>query len=173
MESKDLLTDAYGHIKRIVHQAVEDLDSTQLAWRPEEGANSIAWLVWHLTRLQDGHLATTTGLEEAWITDGWAQKFGKLADTAINGQGDGPEEVAALQADADTLLGYHDFVHGRTANYLANMESSDLERIIDTSYDPHVKAGIRLVSIIQDNMQHAGQARYLRGIIDRMSAAIS
>ncbi len=169
MESKDLLTDAYGHIKRIVHQAVEGLDADKLAWRPEEGANSIAWLVWHLTRLQDGHLATTTGLDEAWLTDGWAGKFSKSADKAINGQGDGPEDVAALQADAETLFGYHDFVHGRTANYLANMEPDDLERIIDTSYTPPVKAGIRLVSIIQDNMQHAGQARYLRGIIDRMN----
>jgi hypothetical protein len=167
MESKDLLTDAYGHIKRIVHQAVEGLEADQLAWRPEEGSNSIAWLVWHLTRIQDGHLATTTRLEEAWIIDGWASKFGKDADRTINGQGDGPAEVAALQADADTLLGYHDFVHGRTANYLASMDSDDLERIIDTSYDPPVKAGIRLVSIIQDNMQHAGQARYLRGTIDR------
>ncbi len=110
---------------------------------------------------------TTTGLEEAWLSDGWAARFGKDADKAINGQGDGPDDVAALQADADTLLGYHHFVHRRTANYLANMHSDDLERIIDTSYDPPVKAGIRLVSIIQDNMQHAGQARYMRGIIDR------
>jgi hypothetical protein len=123
--------------------------------------------VWHLTRIQDGHLVTTTGLEEAWLSDGWAARFGKDADKAINGQGDGPDDVAALQADADTLLGYHHFVHRRTANYLANMHSDDLERIIDTSYDPPVKAGIRLVSIIQDNMQHAGQARYMRGIIDR------
>ena len=169
MESKDLLTDAYGHIKRIVHQTVEGLDADKLSWRPEEGANSIAWLVWHLTRVQDGHLATTTGLEEAWITDDWASKFGKSADAAINGQGDGPDDVAGLQADAETLLGYHDFVHGRTANYLTSMPADDLERIIDTSYDPPVKAGIRLVSIIQDNMQHAGQARYLRGIIDRMN----
>ena len=167
MESKDLLTDAYGHIKRIVHQAVEGLDSAQLVWRPEEGANSIAWLVWHLTRVQDGHLATTTGNEEAWITHGWAERFGKAADKTINGQGDGIAEVAALQADAETLLGYHDFVHSRTAAYFANMESDDLERIIDTSYDPPVKASVRLVSIVQDNMQHAGQARYLRGIIDR------
>ena len=167
MESADLLIDAYGHIKRIVHQAVDGLDTAQLAWRPEEGANSIAWLVWHLTRIQDGHLSTTTGDEEAWITNGWAEKFGKAADKAINGQGDGIEEVGALQADAETLLGYHDLVHGRTAMYLANMESGDLERVIDTSYDPYVKAGVRLVSVIQDNIQHAGQARYLRGIIDR------
>jgi hypothetical protein len=97
------------------------------------------------------------------------RRIDRLVDEAEEAadQGDGPADVAALQAGAETLLGYHDFVNGRTAGHLSNMDSGDLERIIDTSYDPHVKVGIRLVSIILDNMQHAGQARYLRGIIDR------
>ena len=167
MESKELLFDAYSHIRRIVHQAADGLSLEQLAYRPEEGSNSIAWLVWHLTRIQDSHLSPVTQLEEAWLTEGWAEKFGLPGTTSI-GYGDGPEQVAAIRPDGELLLGYHDRVSGRVHDYFDTVDAIELDRIVDTSYDPHVKAGVRLVSVISDNLQHAGQARYLRGMIERL-----
>ena len=167
MESKELLFDAYSHIRRIVHQAADGLSQEQLAYRPEEGSNSIAWLVWHLTRIQDSHLSPVTQLEEAWLTEGWAEKFGLPGTTSI-GYGDGPEQVAAIRPDGELLLGYHDRVSGRVHDYFDTVDAIELDRIVDTSYDPHVKAGVRLVSVISDNLQHAGQARYLRGMIERL-----
>ena len=167
MESKELLFDAYSHIRRIVHQAADGLSLEQLAYRPEEGSNSIAWLVWHLTRIQDSHLAPVTQLEEAWLTEGWSEKFGLPGTTSI-GYGDGPEQVAAIRPDGELLLGYHDRVSGRVLTYMDNVDATELDRIVDTSYDPHVKAGVRLVSVISDNLQHAGQARYVRGKIERL-----
>ena len=167
MESKELLFDAYSHIRRIVHQAADGLSQEQLAYRPEEGSNSIAWLVWHLTRIQDSHLAPVTRLEEAWLAEGWSEKFG-LPGTDSIGYGDGPEQVAAIRPDGELLLGYHDRVSGRVLTYMDNVDATELDRIVDTSYDPHVKAGVRLVSVISDNLQHAGQARYVRGMIERL-----
>jgi hypothetical protein len=81
---------------------------------------------------------------------------------------DGPEEVAAIRPPRAILLGYHDRVAGRVLDYLPTVYAEELDRIVDTNYDPHVKAGIRLMSVIQDNTQHAGQARYLRGMIERL-----
>ena len=104
MESKELLFDAYSHIRRIVHQAADGLSREQLAYRPEEGSNSIARLVWHLTRIQDSHLAPVTQLEEAWLTGGWSEKSGRPGTSAI-GYGDGPEQVAAIRPDGELLLG--------------------------------------------------------------------
>ena len=167
MESKELLFDAYSHIRRIVHQAADGLTQEQLAYRPDEGSNSIAWLVWHLTRIQDSHLSAVTQLEEAWLTEGWSDRFG-LPGTSSIGYGDGPEQVAAIQPDGDLLLGYHDRVSGKVLDYLPGVDATELDRIVDTNYDPHVKAGVRLVSVISDNLQHAGQARYLRGMIERL-----
>lgn len=166
MESKELLSDAYSHIRRIVHQAADGLTQEQLAYRPEEGSNSIAWLVWHLTRVQDSHLSAATQLKEAWLTEDWAERFGLRGSSSI-GYGDGPEQVAAIRPDGDLLLGYHDRVSERVLAYLDTVDADELDRIVDTSYDPHVKAGVRLVSVISDNLQHAGQARYLRGMIER------
>ena len=167
MESRELLLDAYLHIRRIVHQAADGLSREQLAYRPEEGSNSIAWLVWHLTRIEDSHLAAVTQLEEAWLAEGWSERFGLPGSTSI-GYGDGPEQVAAIRPDADLLLGYHDRVNGRVLEYLPGVNSTKLDRIVDTGYDPHVTSGVRLVSVISDNLQHAGQARYLRGMIERL-----
>jgi uncharacterized damage-inducible protein DinB len=167
MESSDLLVEAYSHFTRIVHQAADDLSQEQLAYRPEEGSNSIAWLVWHLTRIQDSHLKNVVQLEEAWLTEQWDERFGMAGSTGI-GFGDGPEEVAAMRPPRAILLGYHDRVAGRVLDYLPTVDAEELDRIVDTNYDPHVKAGIRLMSVVQDNTQHAGQARYLRGMIDRL-----
>ena len=167
MESSDLLVEAYTHINRIVHQAADGLSQDQLAYRPEPGANSIAWLVWHLTRIQDSHLKNVVQLEEAWLTEEWSDRFGMPGSTGI-GFGDGPEEVAAIRPPRAILLGYHDRVAGRVLDYLPTVNAEELDRIVDTSYDPHVKAGIRLMSVVQDNTQHAGQASYIRGMIERL-----
>jgi uncharacterized damage-inducible protein DinB len=166
MESNELLIQAYSHITRVVHQAADDLSQGQLAYRPEEGANSISWLVWHLTRIQDSHLSNVTQLDEAWLTEEWSDRFGMTATTI--GFGDGPDEVAAIRPPRAILLGYHDRVAGRVLDYLPTVDADELDRIVDTNYDPHITAGVRLVSVIQDNLQHAGQARYLRGMIGRL-----
>ena len=38
----------------------------------------------------------------------------------------------------------------------------------DGAPDPPVSVGVRLVSVIGDEIQHAGQAAYLRGLIERL-----
>jgi uncharacterized damage-inducible protein DinB len=167
MESSELLIEAYSHINRIVHQAADELSQEQLAYRPEQGSNSIAWLVWHLTRIQDSHLKNVVQLEEVWLTEEWSERFGMAGNETI-GFGDGPPEVAAIRPPRAILLGYHDRVAGRVLDYLPSVDAVELNRIVDTSYDPHVRAGIRLMSVVQDNTQHAGQARYLRGMIERL-----
>lgn len=168
METADILVDAYGRIQELVHIAATGLDEEQLAYRPEPGANSIAWLVWHLTRIQDDHVAEIAGRGQAWVESDWAARFGMEPDPANTGYGHTPADVAAIRpADDAPLLGYHDVVADRTRAYLATIDADELDRIIDESYDPPVPVGVRLVSVVSDNIQHAGQARYLRGIVER------
>lgn len=169
MHSRDLLTDAFTRVRQLVHSAATGLDRRGLTYRPEPGANSIAWLTWHLTRIQDDHVSEIAGLEQAWVTDGWAVRFGMAPDPENDGRGHGPEQVTAIAPDGpDLLIAHHDAVSDRTLTYLESVDDNELDRIIDRSYDPPVSVGVRLVSVISDNIQHAGQARYLRGIFDRV-----
>jgi hypothetical protein len=168
METRQILADAYGRIREVLHQAVEGVDLEGLLYRPDADANSIAWLGWHLTRTQDDHVSEIAGREQAWITDDWYARFEMPADPSNTGYGHTSVEVAAVRPESpDLVLAYHDAVTDRTLEYLATVDTAELDRIIDRSYTPPVSVGVRLVSVISDNLQHAGQARYLRGLVDR------
>jgi hypothetical protein len=168
MNSSEVLLEAFGRIGPLVDKSISGCEPAMLAYRPEPGANSIAWLCWHLARVQDGHVSEIAGLEQAWIADGWASRFGMEPDPDKNGQGDGPDEVAAITTDGDLIMSHYAAIAARTAAYLVTADDAEMDRIIDRSYDPPVTVGVRLVSVISDNIQHAGQARYLRGIVDRL-----
>ncbi len=167
MSSADLLVDAFGRIRETVHEAVDGLSREELAFRVDPDANSIAWLVWHLTRIQDDHIAGVAGTEQIWTAKGWADKFGLPFDRMAHGWGQTSAEVAAVQADAELLTGYHDAVFEHTTRYVAGLTHADLPRIVDTRWDPPVTLAVRLVSVISDDLQHAGQAAFLRGILSR------
>ncbi|MGA5868420.1 mycothiol transferase [Streptomyces cinereoruber] len=167
MNSAGLLADSFGRVREAVHGAVEGLTEDELAARIDPEANSIAWLVWHLTRIQDDHLAGAFGTEQLWTTEGWADRFGLPFPEKATGYGQTPAQTGRVRAPADLLLGYHDAVHDRTAELVGAVTNADLDRIVDTSWDPPVTLGVRLVSVIADDLQHAGQAAYVRGVVER------
>src|SRR5262249_1141912 len=149
-----------------VHQCVDNLGPEELGYRPDGAANSIAWLIWHLTRIQDDHVADVAGTEQVWLADGWADRFDlPLLPTATrSGQGSGG--AAAVQVKSgEPLTGYHDAVYRRTLRYLPGLTDQDLDRVVDTSWDPLVTLGVRLISVVSDDLQHVGQAAYLRGLL--------
>ena len=169
MDTTTLLVEAFRRIPELVHGACDGLDAAGLAYRPEPGANSIAWLVWHLSRVQDDHVAKIAGMDQVWADRVWAERTGIDRDVTATGFGDTPDDVAAVVPESsEELVAYHDAVVEHTMEYLAGVDASELDRIIDRSYDPPVLVGVRLISVISDNLQHAGQARYLRGTIERL-----
>jgi hypothetical protein len=166
--SADLLVDAFGRIRGIVHRVVDRLTPEQLAFRVDAEANSIAWLVWHLTRIQDDHVAAAAQAEQAWTSQGWVERFGLPFDPGATGYGHRADDVAAVRVESGELLvGYHDAVHQQTIRYVERLGEADLARIVDRSWDPPVSLGVRLVSVIADDLQHAGQAAFVRGVVER------
>jgi uncharacterized damage-inducible protein DinB len=163
----DVFVDAFGRIREEVHEAVEGLTPERLAVRLDPGANSIAWLVWHLTRVQDDHMADVADRPQVWTSDGWAQRFALPLDAADTGFGHSSDEVAVVRASADLLAGYYDAVHAQSLAYLRGVTDADLSRVVDDAWDPPTTLGVRLVSVADDGMQHAGQALFVRGILER------
>jgi uncharacterized damage-inducible protein DinB len=170
MQVNDVLKDAFGRIRELVHHTVSALDIDALVWRPDPHANTIAWLVWHLTRIEDDHVAGVAGHEQVWTGGAWAERFGLAAGTMDHGYGHSPDQVAAVRpSDPRVLTDYHDEVAERTQRYLEKVDADELDRVVDRSWDPPVTAGVRLVSVIADGLQHIGQAAYVRGMYDRRS----
>jgi hypothetical protein len=163
----EVLVDAFGRVREAVHEAVHGLDVADLAFRADPAANSVGWLVWHLTRIEDDHLAAAAGTEQVWTAGGWLGRFGLPFDPAATGYGQGPDDVAAVQAPAALLAGYHDAVHEQAVGYVGGLQDADLDRVVDVRWDPPVTLGVRLVSVLADALQHAGQAAFVRGIVAR------
>ena len=168
MTLAELLVDAFTRIQQGVHDVLDGLSPEDLAHRPTPRANSIGWLVWHLTRVQDDHVAEVAGQPQAWTAAGWADRYALPLDPGATGYGASSDDVAAVQvSDPELLVGYHADVHRRTADFLATVTGEDLDRVVDTRWDPPVTLGVRLVSVIGDDLQHAGQAALLRGVLER------
>jgi uncharacterized damage-inducible protein DinB len=165
--SADLLADAFGRIHGLVHSVVDGLSTDELAARVDPEANSIAWLVWHLTRIQDDHVAGVAGTPQVWIADGWVNRFGLPFPATDHGYGHDAVQVGKVRVAGELLTAYHDAVHQRTLDFVRTITDADLRRIVDTSWDPPVTLGVRLVSVISDDLQHAGQAAFVRGLLAR------
>jgi Protein of unknown function (DUF664) len=165
MTPAELLTDAFERILKTATAAVDGLTQDQLATRPAPEANSIAWLVWHLTRIQDDHVADVAGTEQVWTAQDFVTRFDLPFESSATGYGMNSEEVGHVRVGAELLAGYLRAVHDATVAYLATVTPEDLDRIVDERWDPPVSLGVRLVSVVSDDLQHAGQAAYARGLI--------
>ncbi len=167
MNTAELLEDAFGRVRESVHGAVEDLSDDDLCARIDGTSNSIAWLVWHLTRVQDDHVSEVAGTDQLWTSSGWRVRFGLPLEPVDTGYGHSLEQVGVVTADAATLLGYFDSVHEATLRFVRGLRDGDLDRVVDERWDPPVTLGVRLVSVADDDLQHAGQAAFVRGVLDR------
>ena len=163
--ANDLLVDAFDRVREAVQNTVEGLDEDQLSFRPHSDANSIAWLVWHLTRVQDDHVAEVAEGAQIWVTGGWVERFRLPFDLTATGYGQSPQEVGEVRATAELLSGYQDAVHRATVDYVETLRDDDYGRVVDDHWDPPVTLAVRLVSVLNDTTQHAGQAAYLRGLV--------
>src|SRR6266566_8458773 len=136
MTSTDLLVDAFGRIREVVGDVVEGLTPEQLALRLDPRANSIAWLVWHLTRIQDDHIADAADVEQVWTSAGWVERFALPFDPRATGYAHSSADVAAVTvASGDLLVGYYDAVHEQTVRFVERITDPDLDQVVDESWD--------------------------------------
>lgn len=164
-QARDLLIDAFGRISEGTAMVVDSLSPAELSHRVAPGANTIGWLVWHLMRVQDNHVADAAGTEEVWSSAGWHKRFGLPFSEKATGYGHSRDDVDTVHVEAELLVGYAQAVTDVTLRYLETLKDADLDRVVDDSWDPPVTLGVRLVSVIGDDLKHLGQAEYVRGLL--------
>jgi hypothetical protein len=168
VNASEALIEIVDRLPGLVRSAVRGLTSEQLTWAPAPGANPIGWLVWHLTRVQDSHIAELLASGQVWTGGDWAERFGLRKGTTETGYGHRPAQVAAVRPQsAQVLVDYYTAVHARTLEFLRGLSDADLDRVVDENWDPPVTLGVRLVSVADDDAQHVGQAAYVRGLLPR------
>lgn len=167
MSGADLLIDGFGRIREIVHDVVEGLSDGDLLYRADSGANSIAWEIWHLTRVQDDHVAGAGGLSQVWLSGDWFERFALPLDRHDTGYGHRAEQVALVRCPGTLLVDYHDATCEQTVDFVRGLSDEDMTAVVDRRWDPPVTMGVRLISVLADDLEHAGQAAFIRGLIER------
>lgn len=165
-EWQGLIIDAYGRITAKVADVLKGLSRADLQWRPRPKANSIGWLVWHISRGQDKQIANLMGKEQLWIKGGWYKKFNRQADPEETGYGHTALQVKAFKSPAPKVyLDYLRAVTKRTNQYLLSLDAPKLNRKLNEPWwKPLPTVGVRIASILLDNVQHLGQAAYIKGL---------
>ena len=169
LTARDLLVESFARVRELVSGYTENLGEEVATFRPDDQANTAAWLLWHLVRVQDDHVAELAGAEQVWPT--WRDRFELPFEPDATGYGQTAEEVGRVRIDGQTLAGYHADVHALTRRYLDTVDAAELSRVVDTRWDPPVTAAARLVSVLGDTLQHLGQVGYVLGLAQRRPSA--
>ncbi|MGE3536690.1 MAG: DinB family protein [Candidatus Tectimicrobiota bacterium] len=155
----------------MVDATLAPLDEAIMARRPTEQCNSIAWILWHMTRVVDTFIHTRLRAQaQLWIKDGWAGQFGMPADPDERGVGWTAAQVVNWSAPARSVqLGYYEALKQATRTYLRSLSDADLEvrRVIPPVPEPRSVAAA-LGQMTWDNVAHGGQIAYLRGLFQGM-----
>jgi len=163
-----VLIDSFTRIRDYLGEVLAGLTPVQLSWRPGLGANSIGWLAWHLTRIQDDHIAAAAGATQVWTGSHWFERMALPYPATATGYGHTPADVAACRVESvDLLAGYHQAVYEASVGFVERLTEADFHRIVDERWDPPVTMAVRLVSVITDDLEHVGQAAYVRGLLER------
>ncbi len=168
MDWRALIVDGYERLPDVMKEVLAGVRPADLDQQPHPDCNSLGWTAWHLTRVQDSQIAELMGQEQLWIRDGWHEKFGRPADPEDTGYGHTPREVRAFRSPSvGVQLAYLRGVVARTMAYLAALTPADLARALDEPWQrPRPTVGVRIVSVLADCHQHAGEASYIRGLLE-------
>lgn len=162
MKATDLaiaaLTRSYGFLEK----ALDGLSVEHLYYMPTPTANSIAWLVWHLSRWKDNNTARLSNIQSLWESQGWASRFNMATNSA--GMGDTSEDVAAFRPNRELLFDYALAAQSAALERISLITPADLKRNVETPWGPR-PGSLILTATLNDSLQHIGQIAYLRGMI--------
>ena len=128
--------------------------------------NSLTWLAWHTARELDIQVAPLAGVEPIWVTGGHRERFALPLPDDTEDWHHTPEQAAQVVVDdLSVLTAYLDDAYAMAYGYMRSLAPERLDDIIDSSWDPPVTRGARLVSIIDDAAQHSGQAVHTRRLL--------
>src|SRR5699024_1481813 len=165
MDAIKVLQDLVARPSQALDNFWDDLDPSRLNNHPGGHPNSIAWLIWHTARETDAQIAPLADQEQVWTADGFDARFG-LTDvhrgTGEVGLGQSAEQARAVTVEATPegkrlLREYLDPVYAMATRWIATLNETELDRVIDDQFDPRVTLGIRVISVLDDVTQHIEQ----------------
>jgi hypothetical protein len=117
--------------------------------------------------VQDQTVSALAGRDEIWLANGWFERFALPLDPSDTGFGHDPQTVGTVTSAAAPLLDYFEDVHQRTVAWIRSLDDAALSKVLEPTCIPPASVESRLVEVIVDDLQHVGQAAYVRGLVHR------
>jgi uncharacterized damage-inducible protein DinB len=148
-----------------LRRAIEGLTPAEARWQPTVHTNHIAWLVWHMARVEDRLVSQyLRGTTEVWTAEGWADRF-KMSPES-HGGGQTMEDVRAMPDILLTdLMAYFEAVRAVTHQYLDPATDADFSREYRHPRRGLVTGTWIMVHLIVEESQHTGQVGLIRGMM--------
>ena len=170
MTTLEMLIDVLSRSRERFDRAFDGVTLEQANTQPTPDLapriDSLTWLAWHTARELDIQVAPLAGVEPVWVSGGHRERFALPLPDDTQDWRHTPEEAAqVVVGDLSVLTAYLDDAYAMAYGYMRSLAPERLDDIIDSSWDPPVTRGARLVSIIDDAAQHSGQAVYTRRLL--------
>ena len=165
METGQFLISLLKANRSMVRKAMDGLSDAELASRPTDDTNSMLWLLWHISRVEDGIVSELNGSPLLWA-QGWAEKCDVTAPEEGIGFGHKAEELAAFRVGStDALKEYFGATEKKLAAFLETLNPEDLDRQVPAMMgEGTVDLAAPLRILINEALVHGGQMAYLRGL---------
>ncbi len=151
-------------IKEYLLAGLKGLTEAEARWQPKPDANPIAFIVWHVARVEDNWVQRfAQKLPEAWESEGWFQRLN--LPKRDSGFGYTAEQVRALALPPmSDLLAYYESVRKLSLAYLRGLtpEQWEVKPWPDRRPDYDIRRMWR--QLVCEEAEHAGQVAYLRGL---------
>src|SRR6266567_9429939 len=131
MDATDFMLVRYAQIHRVLTDpAIKRLSEAQLRGRPHAGVNTVAWLVWHMARVEDVGVNRFVVDRSQVLDDGWLAKLGVGRRDVGTGMSDAEVDELSARIDLQALRGYWDATSVRTLALVETLRGSDLEATV-------------------------------------------
>jgi len=165
----ELLQQAFHLAHQGLRIAVKRLSTEQILWRPQEGANSIAFYLWHIPRTTDFYLhRRILGGTEIWASQEWEKTLPVLTEGSSSGIGTGftDQQVGAMPALAvSTYVSYLDAVESALYDWLGDQTPEQLDAEIQREGFQKAQVLRVLLSALGHTHGHTGEIGYIKGLM--------
>ncbi len=155
---------AYDEYLQELKKAIDGVSQAEAYSQPAPDSNHIAWIVWHMARVEDYWInGVLKGAGQVW-NQGWDERFGM--DPEDRGAGQTIDQVRAMpQVKISDIVAYFDAVRAETGPVIEALDESSLAREIEHPRFGTITGRWLVGHIIVEESQHTGQVALIRGMI--------
>ena len=150
----------------MIDASLEGVDDATIARFPADQCNSIAWILWHMSRVVDSFIQDRLQSNlQLWMQDAWYRRFAMGDDPDDRGFGWSYDRVKAwVPPSRDTLVEYYEAVKASSRKYLSSLSDAELQerRVIPPAAEPRT-VGAALGQMVWESVAHGGQIAYISG----------